>query len=62
MRPDGTAMLAVPDRWMPVEPHDRLILLSGLPVVRRTSWLRTRPRDECYDWNPPGLRKILEGC
>lgn len=59
MRPDGIGYLAVPNRWMLIEPHYRLAFLSWLPASWRTPYLRTMGRGEEYDCNPPSLR-ILE--
>ena len=53
LRPDGIAYLAVPNRWMLVEPHYRLAFLSWLPPSWRSPYLRMMRRGEIYDCNPP---------
>ena len=58
LTPAGRAYLAVPSRWMLVEPHYRLAFLSWLPVRWRTPYLRWRGRGSEYDCNPPGPREF----
>lgn len=58
LRSDGVAYLAVPNRWMLVEPHYRLPFLSWLPLGWRTLYLRIMRRGEVYDCNPPSLRQL----
>ncbi len=53
LRHDGTAYLAVPNRWMVVEPHYRTVFLSWLPRRWRTHYLRLRGRGSHYDCEPP---------
>ena len=53
LRPDGIAYLAVPNRWMVVEPHYRLAFLSWVPRGWRTHCLRLRGRGSHYDCEPP---------
>lgn len=60
MRPHGVGYLAVPNRWMLVEPHYRLAFLSWLPPSWRTPYLRAMRRGVAYDCNPPSLRKIQQ--
>jgi hypothetical protein len=36
MNPTGIGYIAVPNRWMLVEPHYRLAFLSWLPLAWRT--------------------------
>ena len=55
---DGRAYLAVPSRWMPVEPHYHLAFLSWLPRPLRSPYLRLRGRGAIYDCNPPGPREL----
>lgn len=50
--PDGSAYLAVPNRWMLVEPHYRLIFLSWWPERWRSSWLRLFRKGVFYDCRP----------
>lgn len=60
MRPTGVGYLAVPNRWMLIEPHYRLIFLSWLPPAWRTLYLRIMKRGNEYDCNPLSLSKIEE--
>ena len=55
LKPDGIGYLAVPNRWMLVEPHYRLAFLSWLPPAWRSPYLRWRGRGAHYDCNPPTL-------
>jgi SAM-dependent methyltransferase len=62
LAPDGVAYLAVPNRWMLVEPHYRLAFLSWLPRPLRTPYLRLMRRGERYDCEPltvPQLDSLL---
>ena len=52
LRPDGVGYLAVPNRWMLVEPHYKLIFLSWLPHAWRTPYLRAMHKGEVYDCEP----------
>lgn len=52
MKPDGMGYLAVPNRWMLVEPHYRLAFLSWLPRSWRTPYLSWRGRGKDYDCRP----------
>jgi SAM-dependent methyltransferase len=49
---DGVGYLAVPNRWMLVEPHYRLAFLSWLPHTWRTSYLRAMGKGQIYDCEP----------
>jgi ubiquinone/menaquinone biosynthesis C-methylase UbiE len=63
LRQDGIGYLAVPNRWMLVEPHYKLIFLSWLPHAWRTPYLRTIGKGEIYDCEPlqlPQLERLLE--
>lgn len=60
LRQDGTGYLAVPNRWMLIEPHYRLPLLSWLPRPWRSAYLRLTERGDFYDCEPLQLGK-LEG-
>ncbi len=53
LRPGGVAYLAVPNRWMVMEPHYRLAFLSWLPRRWRTPYLRLAGRGSNYDCEPP---------
>ena len=52
LRPGGQVYLAVPNRWMVVEPHYRLAFLSWLPRSMRSSYLRLSGRGSHYDCEP----------
>lgn len=56
LRPGGRVYLAVPNRWMVVEPHYRLAFLSWLPRSWRTPYLKISGRGIRYDCEP--LRRI----
>ncbi|RYZ73851.1 MAG: class I SAM-dependent methyltransferase [Lysobacteraceae bacterium] len=60
LRDDGIGYLAVPNRWMLVEPHYRLAFLSWLPHPLRTPYLRAMGKGEFYDCEPLQMRQ-LEG-
>lgn len=62
LRPDGVGYLAVPNRWMLVEPHYHLAFLSWLPHPWRSPYLRMRGRGRFYDCEPlqmPQLERML---
>jgi ubiquinone/menaquinone biosynthesis C-methylase UbiE len=52
LHPAGVGYLAVPNRWMLVEPHYKLAFLSWLPHAWRTPYLRLAQRGERYDCEP----------
>ena len=52
MRPDAVGYLAVPSRWMLVEPHYRLAFLSWWPEGWRSAWLRMWGKGSEYDCRP----------
>ena len=60
LRSDGIGYLAVPNRWMLVEPHFKLRFLSWWPRAWRTSYLRliTGDRKAVYDCEPLQMREI----
>jgi ubiquinone/menaquinone biosynthesis C-methylase UbiE len=58
LRPGGIGYLAVPNRWMLVEPHYRLAFLSWLPHAWRTPYLRAMHKGEVYDCEPLQLRQL----
>ncbi|WP_250887058.1 MULTISPECIES: class I SAM-dependent methyltransferase [unclassified Rhodanobacter] len=60
LRPGGVGYLAVPNRWMLVEPHYKLAFLSWLPHAWRTPYLRAMGRGRAYDCEPLQLGQ-LEG-
>lgn len=58
LRPDGVGYLAVPNRWMLVEPHYKLAFLSWLPCAWRTPYLRAMRKGNVYDCEPLQLGKL----
>jgi SAM-dependent methyltransferase len=60
MKPGGIGYLAVPNRWMLVEPHYRLPFLSWLPSRWRSAYVRGSGRGRFYDCEPLSMRQ-LEG-
>lgn len=52
LRPDGVGYLAVPNRWMLVEPHYKLAFLSWWPHSWRTPYLRLMRKGDVYDCEP----------
>lgn len=52
LNPGGVGYLAVPNRWMLVEPHYKLAFLSWLPHKWRTPYLRAMRRGYIYDCEP----------
>jgi SAM-dependent methyltransferase len=64
LRPYGVGYLAVPNRWMLVEPHYKLVFLSWLPHPWRTPYLRAMRKGEVYDCEPlqmVQLQRLLAG-
>lgn len=60
LAPGGVGYLAVPNRWMLVEPHYRLAFLSWLPRRWRSRYLRLWRKGDFYDCEPLEMRQ-LEG-
>lgn len=58
LKPEGVGYLAVPNRWMLVEPHYRLAFLSWLPHAWRTPYLRAFGKGEFYDCEPLQPREL----
>ncbi len=58
MKDDGLGYLAVPNRWMLVEPHYRLIFLSWLPTSMRSLYVRLLRRGKMYDCRPLSLKEL----
>ena len=52
LKKSGTGYLAVPNRWMLVEPHFKLIFLSWLPRGIRTPYLKFMKKGDFYDCEP----------
>lgn len=58
LRPGGIGYLAVPNRWMLVEPHFRLAFLSWLPRSWRSPYLRLAGKGRFYDCEPLEMRQL----
>ena len=58
MKPDGIGYLAVPNRWMLIEPHYRLIFLSWLPRSVRSNYLKLAGRGDFYDCEPFEMARL----
>lgn len=58
MRSDGIGYIAVPNRWMLVEPHYGLIFLSWLPHGWRSTYLRVMRGAKYYDCEPLKLSEL----
>lgn len=54
----GVGYLAVPNRWMLVEPHYRLAFLSWWPKSWRSTWLRLWRKGDHYDCTPLQLHEL----
>jgi SAM-dependent methyltransferase len=55
---DGIGYLAVPNRWMVVEPHFRVAFLSWLPRSLRSRYLKVRGKGSFYDCEPLMQREL----
>lgn len=60
LKDDGIGYLAVPNRWMLVEPHYKLVFLSWLPEGLRTPYLKLMKKGHFYDCKPLEMKE-LEG-
>lgn len=58
LRPGGVGYLAVPNRWMLVEPHYRLLLLSWLPKPLADAYVRLSGKGDYYDCRPLTTHRI----
>lgn len=58
LRPDGVGYLAVPNRWMLVEPHFKLAFLSWWPRAWRTPYLRLAHMGDVYDCEPLEMKQL----
>lgn len=58
MKPDGIGYLAVPNRWMLVEPHYELKFLSWWPHAWRTSYLKLMRKGTFYDCEPLQMKQL----
>jgi hypothetical protein len=54
----GVGYIAVPNRWMLVEPHYRLAFLSWLPRGWRTPYLRALGKGAYYDCEPLRMHEL----
>lgn len=61
LKPNGRGYLAVPNRWMLVEPHYNLAFLSWLPRSMRDGYLKFWRGVDTYDCEPLELGE-LEAC
>ena len=52
LAPDGYGYLAVPNRWMLVEPHFKLAFLSWLPIPVADAYVRMAGKGTHYDCRP----------
>jgi len=57
LRPDGIGYLAVPNRWMLVEPHYRMPFLSWMPRNLADAYVRLAGKGEYYDCRPLTARE-----
>lgn len=60
LKPAGRVYLAVPNRWMLVEPHYGLAFLSWLPRAWRTPYLRLRGKGDVYDCEPLQMGELQD--
>lgn len=58
MKADGVGYLAVPNRWMLVEPHFKLAFLSWWPHTWRTPYLRLMRKGDIYDCEPLQMKQL----
>jgi SAM-dependent methyltransferase len=58
LRDDGVGYLAVPNRWMLVEPHFRLAFLSWLPRPLADRYVRLAGKGTHYDCRPLRLPQL----
>lgn len=58
LKPGGIGYLAVPNRWMLVEPHYKLAFLSWLPPRWRSPYLRMFRNASFYDCKPLEISEL----
>ncbi|MFV5384507.1 class I SAM-dependent methyltransferase [Acinetobacter junii] len=58
LKKDGIAYLAMPNRWMLIEPHYQLIFLSWLPQRYRSKYLKKIRNIDFYDCEPLGKKQL----
>jgi SAM-dependent methyltransferase len=59
LAPGGRCYLAVPNRWVVIEPHFRLPFLSWLPRGLRSPYVRLAGRGTHYDCEIPTREQLL---
>lgn len=65
LKPSGIVYLAVPNRWMLIEPHFKLPFLSWLPLALADFYVRLAGKGTHYDCRPltcRSLEEMLEEC
>lgn len=58
MKPNGIGYLAVPNRWMLIEPHYKLIFLSWWPISWRDRYLQIFTDHVHYDCKPLEMHEL----
>jgi phosphatidyl-myo-inositol dimannoside synthase len=58
LKKEGVGYLAVPNRWMLIEPHYQLIFLSWLPKKWRTPYLQWAGKGKIYDCEPLAVQTL----
>lgn len=58
MKPNGMGYLAVPNRWMLIEPHYKLVFLSWWPVSWRSRYLQIFTDYKHYDCKPLEMHEV----
>ncbi|HEY4292538.1 methyltransferase domain-containing protein [Luteibacter sp.] len=58
LRDEGACYLAVPNRWMLVEPHYKLAFLSWLTPALRSPYLRMAGKGDFYDCVPLAMSEV----
>ncbi|NYE28088.1 SAM-dependent methyltransferase [Rhodanobacter sp. K2T2] len=58
LRTGGIGYIAVPNRWMLIEPHFRLAFLSWMPRSWRTPYLHLMRKGKRYDCEPLQLSQL----
>ncbi|WP_339352575.1 class I SAM-dependent methyltransferase [Acinetobacter beijerinckii] len=58
LKQTGQCYLAVPNRWMLIEPHYQLKFLSWLPHSLRTPYLKFMGKGNFYDCEPLELKQL----
>lgn len=58
LRTGGVGYIAVPNRWMLMEPHYKLAFLSWFPHAWRTPYLRATGKGKIYDCEPFQMKQL----